>query len=82
MESYSYMARSILVHDHYILNRSVYKNSKLEPVVYMDGGADSCIGGIGWHILAYTRRKANLVGYDDCHTKKDGLDICTLVTRY
>ena len=48
----------------------------------MDGGADSCIGGIGLHILAYTGHKANLVGYDDRHTKKDGLDICTLVTRY
>ena len=27
MECYSYMARSTMVHDHYILNRAIYKNS-------------------------------------------------------
>ena len=31
--------------------------------------------------MAYTGRKANLVGYDERSTKKSGLDICTLATK-
>ena len=45
------------------------------------GGADSCIGGNGWVVHAYTGRKANLVGYDERTTKKSNLDICTLMTK-
>ena len=81
-DSYSYMAQISLVSDHYLLNKNLYKNAQVDPVVYMDGGADSCIGGIGWIVLAYTGRKANLNGYDDQHTKNVGLDICILATRY
>ena len=80
-ESYSYMARTIDIPDSLILHRNLFNASRTEPVAFVDGGADSCIGGIGWTPLSYTGRKANLVGYDDRHTKKSGLDICTLATK-
>ena len=51
-------------------------------MAYVDSGADTCIAGAGWIPLSYTGRKANLVGYDDCSTKKTGLDICTIATKF
>ena len=80
-KSYSYMARTINISDSFVLNRNLFNASLTQPVAFVDGGADSCIGGIGWTPIVYTGRKANLVGYDDRHTKKSGLDICTLLTK-
>ena len=82
-ESYSYMARSVDIADSYLLNQSIFNTSSrhTDPIVFVDGGADSCIGGVGWTPIVYTGRKANLVGYDDRHTRKSGLDICLLVTK-
>ena len=80
-ESYSYMARTTEACDSYILNRKLFNASHAEPIAFVDGEADSCIGGIGWTPIVYTGHKANLVGYDDRHTKKSGLDICALATK-
>ena len=75
------MARTIDIPNSFVLNRRLFNASHTEPVAFVDRGADSCIGGIGWTPIAYTGHKANLVGYDDRHTKKSGLDICTLATK-
>ena len=57
------------------------KKSTSHPVAYVDGGADSCIGGIGWKVVAYTGRKTSLVGFDERYAKKKDLDVCTLATK-
>ena len=48
-----------------LFNNSVYAIS--------DGGADSCILGKHAHVLSYTGRYANLIGYDPATTRKKSL---------
>ena len=59
----------------------LYSKQTSNPVAYVDSGTDTCIAGVGWIPLAYTNRKANLVGYDERFTKKSGLNICTVATK-
>ena len=75
------MARSLVISDARTMDRMLYSMKTLNPVAYVDSGADTCIAGVGWIPLAYTNRKANLVGYDERSTKKSGLDICTVATK-
>ena len=58
----SYMTYTIDLMTPCILSSRLYQSSQAEPVAFVDGGTDSCIGGIGWKVLSYTGRKANLVG--------------------
>ena len=67
-EYWSFMTYTVDLMTPCILSRRLYQSSQAEPVAFVDGGAD-------------TGCKANLVGYDDRHTKKSGLDICTLVMK-
>ena len=71
----------IVVHHQLPIDLVVNYATSNQAMAYADGGADSCIGGNGWVVHAYTGRKANLVGYDERNTKKDNLDICTLLTK-
>jgi hypothetical protein len=42
-----------------------------------DNGADTCIVGTGWKIVAKIMRKANLVGFDSNYARKKGLPMTT-----
>ena len=46
-----------------------------------DGGADSCIVGKHAHILSYTGRYANLVGYDPKTTRTEKVPIVTALLK-
>ena len=71
----------IMVHHKVPIDLVANCATSTQPMAFADGGADSCIGGNGWVVHAYTGRKANLVGYDERSTKKSNLDICTLMTK-
>jgi hypothetical protein len=45
-----------------------------------DNGADTCVVGTGWKVIATTTRKANLVGFDSNYARKKGLPIVTADT--
>ena len=45
-----------------------------------DNGADTCVVGTGWKVIATTNRKANLVGFDSNYARKKGLPIVTADT--
>jgi len=46
----------------------------------MDNGADTSVIGKGWTIVAYTSRKANVVGFDKNAAVKRGLPIVSAIT--
>ena len=53
------------------------------PLMISDGGADTCVlGGKHWHVLSYTNRKVNVIGFDPASARKNNLPIvsaCTVV---
>jgi hypothetical protein len=51
-----------------------------ESVAFLDGGCDIGLLGDGWYILGYSRRYANIVGFDEFFAKKSGLPIITRIT--
>ena len=46
----------------------------------MDNGADTTVIGKGWLVVAYTQRKANVIGFDKKAAVKKGLPIVSAVT--
>jgi len=54
-------------------------NNKLYAIT--DGGADSCILGKNAHVLSYTGRYANLVGYDPKTTRTEKVPIVTALIK-
>lgn len=51
-------------------------------VALMDGGCDTgLLDGRSWHIVCYTGRFANVVGFDELIAKKSGLPIVVGITK-
>jgi hypothetical protein len=45
-----------------------------------DVGADTTIFGDGWVVIGFSRRRANLIGFDHKAAKKKNLPICSAIT--
>jgi hypothetical protein len=57
------------------------KLSHTDSIALTDGGCDTGLLGAGWHILEYTGRYANVVGFDAFVAKKSNLPIVVGITK-
>ena len=66
-------------HDHDVdlshVNRNIFHTVFKDPTLIFDSGADTCVIGKGWEIIAETGKYAGLVGFDNNYRTKFSLPI-------
>jgi hypothetical protein len=74
--------RDVHIEERLGMNMRVLLTSMTPCTFYCisDVGADTTIFGDGWVVIGFSRRRANLIGFDHKAAKKKNLPICSAVT--